>query len=256
MNRWWFKPEWRIGLVLACCMLMLGCGGVTPVEQREARSPHLRRALAAKEAGDLDGAIAGCEKALRRRPNLALAHRELALILHHYREDYVGALYHYQRYLELRPDSESRGEVEELIRGCLVAFAAQIGAAPQETQRVLREKDRRLRELEVANAELRAQVAAGGQQGPAIPPAAVAAASKAAKKEGTAAPRAATEKTAPTKEKEGQTHLVQAGETLATISQKYYGTMAKWQVIFEANRDRLPNANRLRTGMELVIPAE
>ena len=51
-----------------------------------------------------------------------------------------------------------------------------------------------------------------------------------------------------------RTHTVQSGETLATISQRYYGTPARWKDIHQANRDRLPDANRVREGMELTIP--
>lgn len=245
MNRRWFSTGLQILLAAASCVLWVGCGMAT-VEQHEARAYHLRRALAAKEAGDIDRAIGWCEKALQRHPKLALAHRELALMLDHYREDYIGALYHYQRYLHLRPESPDRSEVEEMIRHCLVAFAAQIGATSAETKQVLQTKGERLRELELENATLRTQIAAGGE-GPAIPAVAMAAAPK-------GKPRQTVHKAAAPPP--AQTHQVQAGDTLATISQKYYGTMAKWQFIFDANRDRLPNANTLRTGMDLVIPTE
>ena len=72
-------------------------------EAWEVRDRHLRRARAAKDAQDVDRAIDLCEKALARKPDLALAHRELGLMLDNYRQDYLRALYHYRRYLELRP---------------------------------------------------------------------------------------------------------------------------------------------------------
>ena len=49
-------------------------------------------------------------------------------------------------------------------------------------------------------------------------------------------------------------HVVQAGENLATISSRYYGTPAKWKLIFNANQDRLTDANNLRVGTRIVIP--
>ena len=54
----------------------------------------------------------------------------------------------------------------------------------------------------------------------------------------------------------GRTHVVRPGETLGTIASRYYGSPAKWNRIFEANRDRLQNANRVRVGTTLVIPEE
>ncbi len=50
------------------------------------------------------------------------------------------------------------------------------------------------------------------------------------------------------------THTVARGETLSSISKKYYGTPAKWRVIQEANRDVVPDPKLLRPGMKLKIP--
>ena len=127
--------------------LLAGCERV-PDDVREARGRYMRRALAAKHEQDIDGAIAWCEKALRRKPDLALAHRELALMLDNYREDHAGAIYHYRRYLELRPDTENRAAVEELIRHCRVAIALDVNQMPAEWRRDLQVRNDRIRELE------------------------------------------------------------------------------------------------------------
>ena len=49
-------------------------------------------------------------------------------------------------------------------------------------------------------------------------------------------------------------HIVQKGDMLSTISQKYYGTVKKVDKIYEANRDVIKDKNRLMPGMKLVIP--
>jgi len=49
-------------------------------------------------------------------------------------------------------------------------------------------------------------------------------------------------------------HIVRRGETLSTISVKYYGSANKWQKILDANRSRLIDANRLQPGTKLTIP--
>jgi nucleoid-associated protein YgaU len=49
------------------------------------------------------------------------------------------------------------------------------------------------------------------------------------------------------------THIVQKGDTLSEISQKYYGTSRRWRQIAKANAGIDPN--RLQVGMELSIPA-
>ncbi len=49
-------------------------------------------------------------------------------------------------------------------------------------------------------------------------------------------------------------HIVQRGDTLSGISEKYYGSAGKWQKIFAANRMVLENPDKLVPGTRLVIP--
>lgn len=50
------------------------------------------------------------------------------------------------------------------------------------------------------------------------------------------------------------TYTVQEGDTLWDISMKLYGTPARVQALFEANRDVLPSPDALRVGMVLKTP--
>jgi nucleoid-associated protein YgaU len=49
-------------------------------------------------------------------------------------------------------------------------------------------------------------------------------------------------------------HIVQKGDTLSSISAKYYGSARQWRKIVTANSDNLPNPNRLTPGSKLLIP--
>jgi LysM repeat protein len=49
-------------------------------------------------------------------------------------------------------------------------------------------------------------------------------------------------------------HTVEDGETLSSISNKYYGTSNAWQKIFEANNVTLKSPKNLRVGQQLIIP--
>ena len=239
----------RVGALAALLVLAAaaGCRRASD-DQREARNRHMRRALAAKDAQDIDGAIEWCERALDRKPDLALAHRELALMLDGFREDYVAAIYHYRRYLDLRPDTPNREAVEELIRHARMNFATQIGATPDEWQRDLQVRNDRIRALETELALWRSgeiQAAAASASPSAASPAAPAARAPAPAPSVAAAPPPAV-----------RTHVVSAGETLGTISSRYYGSPAQWNRIFDANRDRIQNPNNVRVGTALVIPAD
>lgn len=49
-------------------------------------------------------------------------------------------------------------------------------------------------------------------------------------------------------------HTVTKGETLSEISRKYYGTTTRWRDIQNANRNVIPDINKVKPGTELVIP--
>ena len=49
-------------------------------------------------------------------------------------------------------------------------------------------------------------------------------------------------------------HIVEKGQTLSQIAEQYYGSQRHWQKIVNANRDILPDPNRLTPGLKLIIP--
>ncbi|HST46107.1 MAG TPA: LysM peptidoglycan-binding domain-containing protein [Luteimonas sp.] len=53
-----------------------------------------------------------------------------------------------------------------------------------------------------------------------------------------------------------RSYTVQSGDTLSHIAQAHYGRASQWSRIFEANRDQLDDADRIRPGQVLRIPAD
>jgi LysM repeat protein len=51
-------------------------------------------------------------------------------------------------------------------------------------------------------------------------------------------------------------YVVQKGDTLSQISMRLYGTPNRWRSIYELNRDRIPNINKLKVGTSLILPPE
>ena len=53
----------------------------------------------------------------------------------------------------------------------------------------------------------------------------------------------------------GQTYTVQSGDTLSKISKQFYGDAGQYQKIFEANRDKLSDPDKIQVGQTLTIPS-
>jgi 5'-nucleotidase len=51
-----------------------------------------------------------------------------------------------------------------------------------------------------------------------------------------------------------QTHVVAKGDTLFSLARQYYNDQGKWKVILEANKEKIPNKDKLKIGTELIIP--
>jgi len=51
-----------------------------------------------------------------------------------------------------------------------------------------------------------------------------------------------------------RTYTVQAGDSLSKISKQFYGDANKYMKIFEANKDKLSDPDKIKPGMDLVIP--
>jgi LysM repeat protein len=51
-----------------------------------------------------------------------------------------------------------------------------------------------------------------------------------------------------------RTYTVQPGDSLSKISKQFYGDTSKYMKIFEANKDKLSDPDKIRAGQELVIP--
>lgn len=54
--------------------------------------------------------------------------------------------------------------------------------------------------------------------------------------------------------KSARTYTVRPGDSLSKISQQYYGSANQYMKILDANRDKLTDPDKIRPGLELIIP--
>ena len=59
---------------------------------------------------------------------------------------------------------------------------------------------------------------------------------------------------APARPPATNTYTVQPGDNLSKISKKFYGNANDYMKIFEANKDKLTDPNKIKAGMDLLIP--
>ena len=52
----------------------------------------------------------------------------------------------------------------------------------------------------------------------------------------------------------GKTYTVQAGDTLSKISKQFYGNANDYMKIFNANKDKLKDPDKIQPGQQLTIP--
>jgi tetratricopeptide (TPR) repeat protein len=239
-----------VATVLVALILGSGCGaGVSVQEAREARDPLLRRARERRQAQDMPGAIAYYQRALDKKPTLARAHLELGSIYDQSQGDYVRAIYHYERYLELQPEAEKKDLVHDLILRARISFAASL---PDKSNEAVKQIAILKQEITALQQELERYSSAPRATPSATAPTERAAAASSAGAATSSAANAPVPAVAVAMTMEP--YVVVSGDTLSRIAAKVYGDSQRWQEIYDANRAVLPKPQSIRVGQTLQIP--
>jgi len=183
--------------------------------------------------GDYLWAINLYEAALDGTPQSAEVHFKLALLYDDKMNDPLHALHHFKRYLVLDPNGSHAVEVKDFMKRDEVA----LGTSLSGDSVVTRAEAARLRN---ENLNLHRQIDAG----PAKPrPAADKSSSRHGDKE-----KAESKKTG------SHTYTVKEGDTLTSISRRFYKTSKRWREIRDANEKKIDDPENLKAGLTLTIP--
>jgi LysM repeat protein len=106
-----------------------GCWRAGSLDDKERNNRIVAKAYEMVDQGDFAAAVTLFTRALDTYPGMARPHLDLALVLHDHQHDYLRAIYHYNRYLELRPDSDKISLIQERVRQAESSFVAQKGGA-------------------------------------------------------------------------------------------------------------------------------
>jgi LysM repeat protein len=221
-----FRKSFAAGLALGLALANTSCDRmITP------RSAQIIKDAENKTAdGNFLRAIALYESALDDSPRTADVHYRLALLYDDKMHDPLHALHHFKRYLTLAPSGPHATEVknfmkkDELELGTTLSGDSVVSRA--EAARLKNENLALRKDLE----DLRAH--------------------RSTDKTAPETKTAADKKTGATP----RTYVVREGDTLASISRKFYKSSGRWKKIRDANKNVLDDPAKLKPGMTLTIP--
>ena len=263
-------------LLLACALLcgavvLSGCTFSGSASLEEEKEPHFLEGKTRVNSMDYAGAIESFEQALEVNPKSAAAHFELACLCEQREADPAAAIYHYRRYLKLRPRGERVDRARSRIGVCQqqLAQAVSLGPVTQGLQHEYEGLNEQIRKLTEENKALKEkleqwQSSAVVARTPALSPTSEVAAARPRAMtpvESVAARVAFTDRNnriAGLRENTfdrtaistAKTHTVAAGETPMAIAKKYG---IRLESLMAANPRLEPR--RLRVGQSLSIPA-
>lgn len=246
-------------LIFLWLLVICACTQYQGSDMTEKEHPTLVKARELVRQQDVDSAEELLREFLLKNPDFALAHFQLGMVYQSKMEP-IKAIYHFERYLEGRPDKEKgiRQLVDDELRLLSISVAA---AEPGSEQARIRELSHKLAEAEqkLARADITLQQQELTRPGTSREAPPEWAGERLALLEEierlkSRPPLAPVDTSASTSASELKTYTVQRGDTLSGISQKMYGRASSWRKIYEANSNRIPNMNVLTPGVELVIP--
>ena len=161
------------------------------------------------------------KKALDENPLIARPHLDLAIIYQQHIINHIHAIYHYDRYLELRPDTEKKEFIkEQRLKVARMLASAFLNASP-EVKRLIEQNQKLV--AEVKRLRGTSNTDDSGQE-------------KVSKTDGYTI------------------YHVKKGDTLSRIAKQFYNDPAQWELVYNANRDSLKSPSSIRVGQTLIIP--
>jgi tetratricopeptide (TPR) repeat protein len=127
----------------------------------ETSEPHFERAAQMVRQGRTQEALSAYLKVIAKRGDEAPeSHLEAAAIYKQHIKDYLAAIYHFRKYLELQPNSRQAELVKQQIEACKREFARSLPAHPLNDASVKLGYMEQLDRLQRENDQLKAEIAA------------------------------------------------------------------------------------------------
>lgn len=254
----------RIPVLLLCLVPLLwgvvACApsGVEVVSETDEKQYQLGQDY--KNQGRMEEALGAFLRVIDARRDAPESNLEAGYIYLRTMKDPVRAIYHFDRYLQFKPQSPQATQVRQLIETAQKEFARQLPAQPYEegldridlmdlVESLKHENESLKRDLMAATARVQQLENVLGQARRSTQVQSAAPVQIQAQ-----APQQTAATQSPNPSSVPRTYTVQSGDTLSAISKRFYGTPSRWIDIYQANRDRLSSESALRVGQEIRIP--
>src|SRR4051812_12962689 len=230
------SSRWQYSFAAICVALAFSLAGCNRLATPPAKQ-RLKDAEAKVSAGEFLQAIALYEDALDGTARSADIHYKLAVLYDDKMNDPMNAMHHLKRYLTLSPTGSHATEVKELMKRDELALVTTLSGdsvfSRTEAVRLKNENLELRKQLEDHRVEARNAALAKDKRG-----------------------GAQTEKDAATKsgKKGSRTYVVQPGDTLASISRKFYKSSSGWKKIRDSDGNRIGDPAKLKPGETVTIP--
>jgi nucleoid-associated protein YgaU len=284
---------WRRGAVGLCLALLLAACDRPPsgATTAEIDDPIFRRGQKRLSTNKV-AALEDFQKVIDKRGGDAPeSHFEAGRIYFDHFKDYVTAIYHFRRYRDLKPNGNYAAQVKQMIETAEKEYTRTLVGNPREAENDRLDLLEKIEEQKVVINTLTAEnerlKRTSRDPGSAAYPSSPTGATR-TNAGGTAAtapnvtpaptpttgwadavpntspaldvvpvvpePAAGATTAASAQVGSGRVYIVVKGDTLVAISRKVYGSASHWKAIYEANRDRIPDPNVLKSGIELRLP--
>ena len=220
----------------------VSCGPSGPVIHEE-DDPAFDRGRSYLKVGKEEEALDEFLSVTRRMVECPKSHLESGRLLLSLesRKDPISSIYHFRRFLLLKPESREASKVKQLIVTAEREIIRDLPGKPYEDYLEiisLQEENAKLkRQVDDYKARLGAPLQEEGQVPREALPVQV-------------PPRPLP----PPQPAQIRSYVVQAGDSLYAISRKFYGDSSHIDRIFQANRDSLPSKNSLKVGKPSAFP--
>jgi LysM repeat protein len=242
---------------LACTLALVGCDGDAAAAMRtpELEDSEFRQGMTYEKQREPRKALESFLKVIDARKGASESHLEAGRMYLDL-QDPLPAVYHFNQYLRLKPNSEQSPIVRQMVKTAEKMFVQQLPGRPLEPSAGGSvDQSALIRKLQNENSKLMLEVSelSRGVRNPepkndprtpgvaAIPDKGTPAVPGVAPANGRKAPAFTT-------------YVIVAGDTLSKISTKAYGTATRANDIYSANRDKLTSPSNLKPGTTLTIP--